>query len=58
MNDVKKPQPPKPQPIREHVDFGEDSSQGKLIKRHQEVSNTRPAPPNPNRDNGNSNQDG
>ena len=58
MSEQNKPAAPVPQPIRENVDFGESKSSDQSNQRQNEVSNTRPAPPNPNRDNGNSKKDG
>ncbi|OGT19264.1 MAG: hypothetical protein A2342_02465 [Gallionellales bacterium RIFOXYB12_FULL_54_9] len=59
MNDEKKPQPPaNPRPATESHDFSEAALSNQLNRRQNEVTNTRPAPPNPNRDDSSSNQDG
>lgn len=51
MAEGKKPDSSR-QPVRDSVDYSEAPCSDQLIKRHQEVTNTRPAPPNPNRDDG------
>lgn len=60
MNDEKKPQPPSnnPKQLNESHDFSEAALSNQLNRRQNEVTNTRPAPPNPNRDDSSSNQDG
>lgn len=49
MAEGKKPESGK-QPVRDSVEYSEAPCSDRSIKRQQEVTNTRPAPPNPNRD--------
>lgn len=51
MAEEKKPDSGK-QPVRDSVDYGRAPCSDQSIRRHQDVTNTRPAPPNPNRDDG------